>query len=111
VFGVLQLPEQDGRPKSGARQFSIARDTAKPPMSPAAYAGRSSARCAARSSRWGKPRFRPELQEWTHSRGRGAGHNKRRSVRRVCERYCIRVGRGASIGRPILWKLHNSREK
>jgi hypothetical protein len=52
-----------------------------------------------------------ELLDWTHSRGRGAGHNKRRSVRRVCERYCIRVGRGAGIGRPILWKLRNSGEK
>jgi hypothetical protein len=46
-----------------------------------------------------------ELLEWTHPRGRGTGHNRRRSVRRVCERYCIRVGRGAGVGRPILWKL------
>jgi hypothetical protein len=26
-----------------------------------------------------------ELVEWTHPRSRGTGHNKRRSVRRVCE--------------------------
>ncbi len=32
-------------------------------------------------------------------------HHARRSVRRVCERYCERVGRGSASGRPILWRL------
>jgi hypothetical protein len=52
-----------------------------------------------------------QLMQWTHPRARGTGHNKRRSIRRVCERYCERVGRDTSIGRPILWRLRNSGEK
>jgi hypothetical protein len=32
VFGILQLPEQDGRPKSSAGQFVVARNEAKPAM-------------------------------------------------------------------------------
>jgi hypothetical protein len=36
---------------------------------------------------------------------RAARHDRRRSVRRVCERYCERVGCDTSIGKPILWRL------
>jgi hypothetical protein len=32
VFGVLQLPQQDGRPKSSTGQFVVARNEAKPAM-------------------------------------------------------------------------------
>jgi hypothetical protein len=52
-----------------------------------------------------------ELVVWAYSRGRGTEHDKRRTVRRVCARYCIRVGRGAGVGRPTLWRLRNSGEK
>jgi hypothetical protein len=52
-----------------------------------------------------------ELLPWAFARAQGTGHNKRRSIRRVCERYCERVGRDTSIGRPILWRLRNTVEK
>jgi len=32
LFGVLQLPQQDGRPVCRARQFLVARDPTEPPM-------------------------------------------------------------------------------
>jgi len=34
-----------------------------------------------------------------------------RHVRRALERIADRVGRGTSIGRPILWRLRNTEEK
>jgi hypothetical protein len=42
-----------------------------------------------------------ELLPWAFARARGTEHNRRRAVRRVCERYCERVGRSTSVGRPI----------
>jgi hypothetical protein len=45
-----------------------------------------------------------QLLEWTHPRP-GNKHNHRRSIRRVAERYCERVGRDRSVGRPALWRL------
>jgi hypothetical protein len=41
----------------------------------------------------------------THPRPWTDRHHARRSARRVCERYCIRVGRGRGPERPILWSL------
>jgi hypothetical protein len=49
-----------------------------------------------------------ELLPWAFARAQGTGHNKRRSIRRVCERYCERVGRGSGPGKPLLWRLRNS---
>jgi hypothetical protein len=51
-----------------------------------------------------------ELLAWTHPRPirvrrRNPRNSQRHAVRRVCEHCCERVGRGTSIGRPILWKL------
>jgi hypothetical protein len=47
-----------------------------------------------------------QLLEWTHPRP-GNRHNHRRSIRRVAERYCERVGRDTSVGRPVLWRLRS----
>jgi hypothetical protein len=50
-----------------------------------------------------------QIVEWTHPRPGTDRHHARRSVRRVCERYCERVGRsGSGRGAPILWRLRNS---
>jgi hypothetical protein len=52
-----------------------------------------------------------QIVEWLHPRPGTDWHHARRSVRRVCERYCVRVGRSDSgSGRPILWRLRNSGE-
>ena len=52
-----------------------------------------------------------QIVEWTHPRPGTDRHHARRSVRRVCERYCVRVGRSDSgSGRPILWRLRHSGE-
>jgi hypothetical protein len=48
-----------------------------------------------------------QIVEWSHPRPGTNWHHARRSVRRVCERYCIRVGRGAGSARPILWRLRD----
>jgi hypothetical protein len=51
-----------------------------------------------------------QIVEWTHPRPGTDRHHARRSVRRVCERYCERVGRsGSGSGAPILWRLRNSK--
>jgi len=49
-----------------------------------------------------------ELMRWTHPRPGGNRHNHRRAIRGAAERYCVRVGRGSGVGRPILWRLRNS---
>jgi hypothetical protein len=48
-----------------------------------------------------------EIMQWTHPRPRPVGgrHRQRQSLRRVLDRYCIRIGRAGGMGRPILWKL------
>ena len=49
-----------------------------------------------------------QIVEWTHPRPGTDWHDARRSVRRVCERYCERVGRsdsGSGSGARILWRL------
>ena len=46
-----------------------------------------------------------QIVEWSHPRPGTDWHHARRSVRRVCERHCVRVGRGSGVGRPILWRL------
>jgi len=52
-----------------------------------------------------------QIVEWTHPRPGTDRHHARRSVRRVCERYCVRVGcSDTGSGRPILWRLRNSGE-
>ena len=48
-----------------------------------------------------------QIMDWSHPRPGTNRHHARRSVRRVCERYCKRVGRGTGIGRPLLWRLRN----
>jgi hypothetical protein len=48
-----------------------------------------------------------QIVEWTHPRPDTDRHHARRSVRRVCERYCERVGRSGS-GAPILWRLRSN---
>ena len=48
-----------------------------------------------------------QIMDWSHPRPGTNWHHARRSVRRVCERYCERVGRGTGIGRPLLWRLRN----
>jgi len=57
-----------------------------------------------------------EIMAWTHPRPiwvrkHNPRNNQRRSIRRVCEIVCIRVGRAATIGRPWLWRLRNTEEK
>ena len=49
-----------------------------------------------------------ELMRWTHPRPGGNRHNHRRAIRGAAERYCVRVGRGSGVGRPIQWRLRNS---
>ena len=50
-----------------------------------------------------------QIVEWTHPRPGTDRHHARRSVRRVCERYCERVGRGSNgRGTPILWRLRDN---
>ena len=52
-----------------------------------------------------------QIVEWSHPRPGTNRHHACRSVRGVCERYCVRVGRSNSgSGRPILWRLRNSGE-
>jgi hypothetical protein len=52
-----------------------------------------------------------QIVEWSHPRPGTDWHHARRSVRRVCERYCERVGRSDSgSGRPILWRLRDRPE-
>jgi hypothetical protein len=51
-----------------------------------------------------------ELMRWTHPRPGGNRHNHRRAIRGAAERYCVRVGRGSGVGRPILWRLRNREE-
>jgi len=52
-----------------------------------------------------------QIVEWSHPRPGTDWHHARRSVRRVCERYCVRVARSdTGSGRPILWRLRNSGE-
>jgi hypothetical protein len=46
----------------------------------------------------------PQIAEWTHPRNTSRRHAYR-YLRDVCERYCIRVGRSSTVGRPILWRL------
>jgi hypothetical protein len=48
-----------------------------------------------------------EIMRWMHPRPRpiGGRYRQRQSLRRVLERYCERVGRSASVGRPILSRL------
>src|SRR5262249_25505118 len=48
-----------------------------------------------------------QIMDWSHFRPGTNWHHARRSVRRVCERYCERVGRSGS-GAPILWKLRKN---
>jgi hypothetical protein len=48
-----------------------------------------------------------QIMDWSHPRLGANWHHGRRSVRRVCERYCEHVGRGTGIGRPLLWRLRN----
>ena len=50
-----------------------------------------------------------ELMRWTHPRPGGNTHNHRRAIRGAAERYCERVGRASTVGRPILWKLKQER--
>jgi hypothetical protein len=45
-----------------------------------------------------------EIARWAYPRGI-AEHYRRQYVRRVCERYCVRVGRAGGRGRPILWRF------
>jgi hypothetical protein len=54
-----------------------------------------------------------EIMLWTHARPVCAARRYLRNgygqtVRRACERLCERVARGASTGRPILWRLRNT---
>jgi hypothetical protein len=50
-----------------------------------------------------------QIVAWTHPRPWTDRHHARRSVRRVCERYCERVGRSPTgSGRAVLWRLRNS---
>jgi uncharacterized protein YcgI (DUF1989 family) len=49
-----------------------------------------------------------ELMRWTHPRPGGTRHNHRRAIRGAAERYCVRVGRGGGVGRPIRWRMRNS---
>jgi len=51
-----------------------------------------------------------ELMRWTHPRPGGNRHNHRRAIRGAAERYCVRVGRGSGVGRPILWRLRDRPE-
>jgi hypothetical protein len=52
-----------------------------------------------------------QIVEWSHPRPGTDWHHARRSVRRVCERYCERVGRSDSgSGRAILWRLRDRPE-
>jgi hypothetical protein len=44
----------------------------------------------------------PQIARWTHPRGTSRRYHY---LREVLRRYCERVGRGAGVGRPILWKL------
>ena len=53
-----------------------------------------------------------ELMAWTHAlalyrgkRSRREVLNHQRSIRRVAEQLCVRVGRGTGRGRPWLWRL------
>jgi hypothetical protein len=39
-----------------------------------------------------------EIVEWSHPHPGTDWHHARRSVRRVCERYCVRVGQGTQLG-------------
>jgi hypothetical protein len=50
-----------------------------------------------------------QIAEWTHPRATSRRHAYR-YLRDVLERYCVRVGRGAGRGPPILWKLRDSNE-
>jgi hypothetical protein len=49
-----------------------------------------------------------QIVEWSHPCPGTDWHHARRSVRRVCERYCERVGRHTGSGRPILWRLRHT---
>src|SRR5262245_39457541 len=51
-----------------------------------------------------------ELMRWTHPRPGGNRHNHRRAIRGAAKRYCVPVGRGSGVGRPILWRLRNREE-
>jgi hypothetical protein len=50
-----------------------------------------------------------QLLDWAYARNRrrstGWDHSK---VMRICAEHCDRIGRGSSIGRPILWRVRNS---
>jgi hypothetical protein len=52
----------------------------------------------------------PQIAEWTHPRATSRRHAYR-YLRDVLERYCVRVGRGAGRGPPILWKLRDSNDR
>jgi His Kinase A (phospho-acceptor) domain/GAF domain len=52
-----------------------------------------------------------ELMHWTHPRPGGNRHNHRRAIRGTAERYCVRVGRGSGVGRPVLWRLRKGGDK
>ena len=56
-----------------------------------------------------------ELMRWTHAMALHRGKRSRcdrlnhcRAIRRAAERLCIRAGRSAGHGRPILWRLRDS---
>jgi hypothetical protein len=57
----------------------------------------------------GGPLSTSEILEWTYARKRMLGERisdgHRWSVRRVCYAMCVPVGRAATIGRPINWRL------
>jgi hypothetical protein len=46
----------------------------------------------------------PEIARWTHPR-RTSRRNAYIYLRKLLPRYCEKVGRGAGVGRPILWNL------
>ena len=48
----------------------------------------------------------PQIAEWTHPRGTRRRHAYR-YLREVLERYCERVGRASTVGKPVLWRLRS----
>jgi hypothetical protein len=49
----------------------------------------------------------PQVARWTHPRGTSRRYHY---LRDVLDRYCIRVGRAETVGRPWLWRLRDSGE-